>query len=57
MAREAYTFSKSATIPWTKGGTLYEYACHEDNLGLYGILAGAPADERKAAEAVRRGKE
>ena len=47
----------SATIPWTKGGTLYEYACHEDNLGLYGILAGARADERKAAEAARRGKE
>jgi hypothetical protein len=57
MARGAYTFSKAATIPWTKGGTLYEYACHEDNLGLYGILAGARADERKAAEAARRGKE
>src|SRR5579864_3852365 len=47
----------SATIPWTKGGTLYEYACHEDNLGLYGILAGSRADERKAAEAARKGKE
>jgi len=26
---------------------IYEYACHEDNYGLYGILAGARADERR----------
>lgn len=39
----------SAAIVWYKGGTLFEYACHEDNVGLYGILAGARADEKKAA--------
>jgi hypothetical protein len=39
----------SAAIVWYKGGTLFEYACHEDNVGLYGILAGARADEEKAA--------
>lgn len=43
----------SAAIPWTRTGALYEYACHEDNLGLYGILAGARADEQKAAKAAK----
>jgi len=28
---------------------LYEYACHEGNIGLAGILAGARAEERAAA--------
>ncbi len=37
----------SAAIAWTKTGMLYEYACHEDNYGLYGILAGARAQEKK----------
>jgi len=37
----------SAAIAWTKTGNLYEYACHEDNYGLYGILAGARAQEKK----------
>jgi len=32
---------------WASPG-IYEYACHEGNHGLYGILAGARADERKA---------
>jgi hypothetical protein len=27
---------------------VYEYACHEGNIGLAGILAGARADEAKA---------
>jgi hypothetical protein len=27
---------------------IYEYACHEGNHGLYGILAGARAEERRA---------
>jgi hypothetical protein len=40
----------SAAIPWSKGGTPYEYACHEDNFGLYGILAGARADEQQATK-------
>jgi hypothetical protein len=38
----------SAAITWTRTGLLYEYACHEDNYGLYGILAGARAREHAA---------
>ena len=30
---------------------LYEYACHEGNISMIGILAGARADEAKAAKA------
>jgi hypothetical protein len=40
----------SAAIPWVKTGLLYEYACHEDNYGLYDILAGARAAERETAK-------
>ena len=29
---------------------LYEYACHEGNYGLDGILSGARAEERAASE-------
>jgi hypothetical protein len=32
-------------------GQLYEYACHEGNYGLLGILSGTRAEENKAAEA------
>jgi hypothetical protein len=32
---------------------MFEYACHEGNLGLAGILAGARADEKTAAAAAR----
>jgi hypothetical protein len=45
------------TRPWTAQiastrtpGPLYEYACHEGNYGLQGILAGARAEEEKAAK-------
>ena len=31
-------------------GNLYEYACHEGNHGMVGILAGARAIERMEAE-------
>lgn len=39
----------SASFDWHKGGTPHESACHQDNIGLYGILSGARADEQKAA--------
>jgi hypothetical protein len=42
-----WTSPWSASIPWVKTGLLYEYACHEDNYGLYGILAGARAQEKR----------
>ena len=42
--------------PWTvevsmtkSPNKLYEYACHEGNYGMLGILAGARAEEKKAA--------
>jgi hypothetical protein len=44
------TWSKpwSATIPWQRAeNQVFEYACHEGNLGLEGILAGARAEEQK----------
>jgi hypothetical protein len=28
---------------------IYEYACHEGNRGMFGILAGARADEKEAS--------
>jgi hypothetical protein len=34
-------------MTWYLGGTSYEYACNDGNVGLYGILAGARADEQK----------
>jgi len=44
------------TRPWTlaipyvdTGEAMYEYACHEGNYGLAGILDGARAEERAAA--------
>jgi hypothetical protein len=44
------------TQPWTfmirlkrSEEPLYEYACHEGNISMTGILAGARADEAKAA--------
>jgi len=37
----------SAVIPWNKTGPLYEYACHEDNIDMYGILTGARAHDHK----------
>ena len=45
---DTWTKPWSASIPWNTTGTLYEYACHEDNYGLYGILAGARAKEKQA---------
>jgi len=37
----------SAVIPWSQTGPLYEYACHEDNIDMYGILTGARAHDQK----------
>jgi hypothetical protein len=42
----------SAELPWKRAiGPLFEHACHEGNYGLYNTLAGARADEKRAAEA------
>ncbi len=50
------------TRPWTvafnldsrPGYEIYEYACHEGNLGLANMLSAARAEERAAAEAAKR---
>jgi hypothetical protein len=46
--------------PWTavlpmkmSSGRLYEYACHEGNLAMEGMLAGNRADERAAMDAAK----
>lgn len=45
------------TKPWTieivmtkTEDPIFEYACHEGNYGMFGILSGARVDEKKAAE-------
>ena len=47
--------------PWTalvpmkmSSGTLFEYACHEGNYGMEGILSGHRADERAAMDAAKQ---
>jgi hypothetical protein len=36
------------TIPFvTTGEEMYEYACHEGNYGMLGILRGAREEERR----------
>lgn len=49
------------TRPWTAAiplrstqDQMYEYACHEGNHGMVGILRGARADERAAEEAAKK---
>jgi hypothetical protein len=51
------TFSRpfSAEFPMRKGEAVYEYACHEGNYGMVGILGGSREIERKAAEDARKG--
>jgi len=45
----------TAILPMTKiAGPIYEYACHEGNYGIVGILAGARAEEKAAGEAAKR---
>ncbi len=45
----------SAETLWKKSiGPLFEHACHEGNYGLYNTLAGARAEEKRAAEAAAK---
>jgi len=58
--RLLYQFTIEDPVTWDKpwGGEyefwaspgIYEYACHEGNIGMEGILAGARVEERRAAE-------
>lgn len=46
----------TALIPMTKSDEpIYEYACHEANYAMTGILAGARAAEKVEAEAAKKG--
>lgn len=45
----------SLMIPWQRSNKpIYEYACHEGNIGLEGILAGTRAEERAAGSGQQR---
>jgi hypothetical protein len=47
----SYTRPWSVSMPLRKtDGQLFEYACHEGNYGLHGILAGARAKDKADAE-------
>ena len=47
----AFTRPWSGQVPMTKfAGPLYEYACHEGNYAMSGILGGARAEEKKAGK-------
>jgi hypothetical protein len=50
-----YTKPWTVAVPMTKlQGTLYEFACHEGNYGMVGILEGHRAEEKAAAAARRK---
>ena len=62
-----YQFTVEDPATWTKpwsgevpmvhaNGRIYEYACHEGNLGMPDILSGARAEEKKAAEKMEEAK-
>ncbi len=51
---ETWTSAWTASIPMRRTDVpMYEYACHEGNYSMPGILAGARADDAKAAAATR----
>jgi len=52
---QTFVSSWSGELPMTRAaGPLYEYACHEGNYGLSGILAGARVKERAQAKGATR---
>jgi hypothetical protein len=55
---DATTWTKPWTveIPMSKlDGQMYEYACHEGNYGMFGIMGGARAQEKEAEDAAKKG--
>ena len=52
----AFTLPWTALVPMTKSSNLtYEYACHEGNYGMEGILAGTRAEEKATGPATNQG--
>jgi hypothetical protein len=50
-----YTRQWTAAVPMTRmDEPLYEYACHEGNYAMEGILKGARAEEKAAEEAAKK---
>src|SRR5229473_3363640 len=51
----AFTRAWTGEVPLTNApGPIYEYACHEGNYALAGILKGARAQEKEAAAAAKK---
>jgi hypothetical protein len=52
---KTWTRPWTAAVPMTRTDELmYEYACHEGNYGMVGILAGARAEERTVEERAKK---
>jgi len=52
----AFTRPWTAQIPMTRSTSqLFEYACHEGNYAMKGVLAGARGEEKKGEDAARKG--
>jgi hypothetical protein len=55
----AFTAPWTVEVPMNRNPLpIYEYACHEGNYGMFGILSGARAvekDEKAAADAAKKG--
>jgi hypothetical protein len=50
-----WTTPWTVSLPMTKSQDLiYEYACHEGNYGMFGILSGSRADEKRVDEEARK---
>jgi hypothetical protein len=53
---ESFAKPWTAQIPMPRTrGEIYEYACHEGNYGMFGILSAARATEKANAEAAKKG--
>ena len=53
---ETWTRPWTVAVPMTKTqGPMFEYACHEGNYAMEGILSGARAEERATTEAAPPG--
>lgn len=51
----SYAKPWSAVLPMTREvGPIYEYACHEGNYGMSGVLSGHRAEEKAAGKATRK---
>ena len=50
----SFTRPFTVALPMRRNeGQIFEYACHEGNYGMFGILEGGRADDRKAVSASR----